>query len=110
MSRYAAWATVGMTWSSPVSILWLWNIPLAHSARGWRWSTGFPSTCKNLWDTWRADMHIWRASPDWAVPADAPAYPPPPAHYENVLFQMVFFRAATDAIRGLLPAPLEPSA
>lgn len=54
-------------------------------------------------------MKIWRGSFDWATPADSPAYPPPPAHYEDVLFQMVFFRTALGNIARLLPEPLRPS-
>jgi acetoacetate decarboxylase len=54
-------------------------------------------------------MNLWRSSFDWAVPPDAPAYPPPPAHYEDVLFQLVFFRTAVDNVRPLLPEPLVPA-
>jgi acetoacetate decarboxylase len=45
----------------------------------------------------------------WAIPFDAPFYPPLPALYRNVGFQMVEFRADPDAVGRLLPEPLEPS-
>jgi acetoacetate decarboxylase len=54
-------------------------------------------------------MEFWRSSTDWATPVDAPAYPPPPAHYEDVLFQLVFFTTAVENVRPLLLEPLEPS-
>ncbi|MEW6751788.1 MAG: acetoacetate decarboxylase family protein [Candidatus Latescibacterota bacterium] len=45
----------------------------------------------------------------WSIPFDHPFYPPLPAHYRNVVFQMVYFQAALDAVARLLPAPLEPA-
>jgi acetoacetate decarboxylase len=54
-------------------------------------------------------MNIWARDADWATPADAPAYPRPPAHYEDVLFQLVFFRTRPEEIARLLPEPLLPS-
>ncbi len=44
----------------------------------------------------------------WCIPADRPFYPPLPAHYRNVRFQFVFFRADPSAVAQLLPEPLEP--
>jgi acetoacetate decarboxylase len=43
----------------------------------------------------------------WSMPADAPFYPRPPAHYRNVRLQFVFFTAPLDAIARFLPEPLE---
>jgi acetoacetate decarboxylase len=54
-------------------------------------------------------MSIWHADPDWAVPPDAPAYPPPPAHYEDVHFQLVYFTTDPQNLSRLLPAPLAPA-
>ena len=45
----------------------------------------------------------------WAIPFNAPFYPPLPAWYRNVQFQQVFFRADPGAIARFLPEPLEPS-
>jgi acetoacetate decarboxylase len=45
----------------------------------------------------------------WAIPFDAPFYPPLPAWYRNVQFQEVFFRADPAEVAPLLPEPLEPS-
>jgi acetoacetate decarboxylase len=45
----------------------------------------------------------------WAIPFDAPSYPPLPAWYRNVRFQEVFFRADPAQVARLLPEPLEPS-
>ena len=46
----------------------------------------------------------------WNIPADLPWYPPLPAYYRNVRFQIIFFRADPQAIARLLPEPLEPIA
>lgn len=45
----------------------------------------------------------------WAIPADAPFYPPLPAVYRNVRLQFLFFTARSEAVKGYLPEPLEPS-
>jgi acetoacetate decarboxylase len=45
----------------------------------------------------------------WAIPFDAPFYPPLPAWYRGVKFQQVLFRADPDEVARLLPEPLEPS-
>lgn len=45
----------------------------------------------------------------WAIPFDSPFYPPLPAWYRNVQFQVVVFRADPAQVARLLPAPLEPS-
>ena len=44
----------------------------------------------------------------WAIPFDAPFYPPLPAWYRGVQFQQVVYRADLAAIARVLPAPLEP--
>jgi acetoacetate decarboxylase len=43
----------------------------------------------------------------WSIPFDHPFYPPLPAHYRQVQFQYVFFRADAAGIARLLPEPLE---
>lgn len=48
-------------------------------------------------------------SAGWAMPFDAPFYPPLPAYYRNVEFQQVFFRADPAAMARFLPEPLVPS-
>ena len=45
----------------------------------------------------------------WAIPFDAPFYPPLPAWYRDVRFQQVFFRADPAAVARFLPEPLEPA-
>lgn len=45
----------------------------------------------------------------WAIPFDSPFYPPLPALYRNVSFQVVPFTAEPEAVARLLPAPLEPA-
>lgn len=46
----------------------------------------------------------------WTIPADSPFYPPLPALYRNVKFQVVFFYADPGAIGQFLPEPLVESA
>jgi acetoacetate decarboxylase len=48
-------------------------------------------------------------SDGWAMPFDAPFYPPLPAWYRNVAFQQVFFRADPAQTARFLPEPLVPS-
>ena len=48
-------------------------------------------------------------SDGWAIPFDAPFYPPLPAWYRNVEFQQVFFRADPKQTARFLPEPLKPS-
>jgi acetoacetate decarboxylase len=48
-------------------------------------------------------------SDGWAIPFDAPFYPPLPALYRNVEFQQVFFRADPTQTGRFLPEPLKPS-
>lgn len=55
-------------------------------------------------------MNIRQFDENWATPVDSPAYPPPPAHYRDVMFQMVFFTTDPENIAPLLPEGLEPSA
>jgi acetoacetate decarboxylase len=43
----------------------------------------------------------------WCTPPDSPLYPPPPAVYRNVKFQVLLFRARVEAVRPFLPEPLE---
>ena len=45
----------------------------------------------------------------WAIPFDAPFYPPLPALYRNVEFQQVFFRVDPAQTARFLPEPLVPS-
>ena len=42
------------------------------------------------------------------IPFDSPFYPQLPAQYEDVFFQLVFFRADPTAMAPLLPEPLLP--
>ena len=51
-------------------------------------------------------MDIWQSSFDWAMPGDAPAYPPPGGYYSNVVFQMVYFTTEPANIEPMLPEPL----
>ncbi|MBM4409459.1 MAG: hypothetical protein FJ038_12890 [Chloroflexi bacterium] len=44
----------------------------------------------------------------WAIPFDAPMYPPLPAWYRGVQFHTVLFRADPNEVARLLPEPLEP--
>ena len=48
-------------------------------------------------------------SDGWAIPFDAPLYPPLPALYRNVEFQQVFFRTDPGQMARFLPEPLLPS-
>lgn len=48
-------------------------------------------------------------SAGWTIPFDAPYYPLLPAHYRNVEFQQVFFRADPGQTARFLPEPLKPS-
>ena len=50
------------------------------------------------------------AQDGWNVPFDSPFYPPLPARYEQVFFQLVFFRSDPTVVESLLPEPLQPSA
>lgn len=54
-------------------------------------------------------MNTGSAAP-WTTPLDSPFYPPLPARYEDVRFQLVFFRADPAAVTPLLPASLQPAA
>jgi acetoacetate decarboxylase len=44
------------------------------------------------------------------IPFDSPFYPQLPAHYQDVFFQLVFFRADPTAMGPLLPDPLQAAA
>lgn len=44
----------------------------------------------------------------YSIPFDSPFYPSLPAHYRDVAFQFVFFRADPKAVGRLLPKPLAP--
>ena len=50
------------------------------------------------------------AQDGWNVPFDSPFYPPLPARYEQVFFQLVSFRSDPTVVESLLPEPLQPSA
>lgn len=54
-------------------------------------------------------MQFWQRDENWATPIDAPAYPPPPAHCRDVMFQTVYFTTDPKNIAPLLLEPLEPS-
>ncbi len=58
----------------------------------------------------RVTMRGLAADEGWNVPFDSPFYPVLPAHYEDVFFQLVFFRADPAAVVRFLPDPLQPSA
>src|SRR5690349_21128031 len=45
----------------------------------------------------------------WCTPPDSPLYPPLPAVYRNVKFQVLLFRARVEAVAPFLPEPLEPA-
>src|SRR5439155_21430867 len=44
----------------------------------------------------------------WSIPADSPYYPPLPATYRNVKWQLVCFTADVESAWRFLPEPLEP--
>lgn len=54
-------------------------------------------------------MKISQRKENWAMPIDAPAYSPMPAHYKDTIFQTVFFRTHEDNVARILPSPLKPA-
>lgn len=54
-------------------------------------------------------MNISQRTENWAGPIDSPLYPPLPAYYRNVEFQIVYFRTDEKRVALLLPEQFEPA-